>query len=38
MDFAYTPQVEELRRQLQAFMDKHILPRNRQWHREVKQG
>ncbi len=38
MDFAYTEKVEQLRRQLQTFMDAHILPRNRQWHQEVKRG
>ncbi|MGQ9427261.1 acyl-CoA dehydrogenase family protein [Gilvimarinus sp. F26214L] len=38
MDFAFSPQVEELRSQLQAFMDNYVLPHNQQWHREVAQG
>ena len=27
MNFAYSPRVEALRQQLQAFMDDHIVPR-----------
>ncbi|MBN3851871.1 acyl-CoA dehydrogenase [Paraburkholderia sp. Ac-20340] len=38
MDFAYSPKVEALRAQLSAFMDKHIVPRIRQWHDEVSAG
>ncbi|MGF6374362.1 acyl-CoA dehydrogenase [Paraburkholderia sp. RAU6.4a] len=38
MDFGYTPKVEALCEQLRAFMDKHIVPRIRQWHDEVNQG
>ncbi|RQP97705.1 acyl-CoA dehydrogenase family protein [Burkholderia stagnalis] len=38
MDFGYTPEVEELRGRLGAFMDEHIVPRIRQWHHEVHAG
>ncbi|MBB3261161.1 acyl-CoA dehydrogenase [Paraburkholderia bannensis] len=38
MDFAYSPKVEALRAQLNAFMDKHIVPRIHQWHEEVNAG
>ena len=38
MDFAYTPKVEELRRQVRDFMDDHIVPRIGEWRREVDQG
>ncbi|GAB4351216.1 MAG: acyl-CoA dehydrogenase family protein [Gammaproteobacteria bacterium] len=38
MDFAYTPKVEALRRQVRDFMDDHIVPRIGEWHREVKRG
>jgi acyl-CoA dehydrogenase len=38
MDFAYSPKVEALCTQVQAFMDAHIVPRIRQWHEEVSAG
>jgi acyl-CoA dehydrogenase len=38
MDFAYSPRVEALRAQLQAFMDAHIVPRIRLWNEEVGAG
>ncbi len=38
MDFAYTPKVEELRRQLHDFMGDHIVPRIREWQYEVDRG
>ena len=38
MDFAYTPKVEELRLRVRTFMDDHIVPRQRQWRREVHAG
>ncbi|WP_322069047.1 acyl-CoA dehydrogenase family protein [Paraburkholderia bannensis] len=38
MDFAYSPKVEALRAQLNAFMDTHIVPRIHQWHEEVNAG
>ncbi len=38
MDFAYTPEVEEMRHRVRTFMDEHIVPRNRQWLRETGAG
>ncbi len=38
MDFAYSPRVEALRQQLNDFMERYILPRIGQWHREVQAG
>lgn len=38
MDFAYSPKVEELRFRVRNFMDDYIVPRVRQWHREVQAG
>jgi len=38
MDFAYTPRVEELRRQVQEFTDEYIVPRIRQYHQEAGEG
>ncbi len=38
MDFAYSPRVEALRQQLNDFMERHIVPRIGQWHREVQAG
>jgi len=38
MNFAYSPRVEALRQQLQAFMDDHIVPRIGAWHAEVAAG
>jgi len=38
MDFAYTPKVEELRRQVRGYMDEQIVPRIRQWQEEVHAG
>lgn len=38
MDFAYTPEVDELRRRVRNFMDDHIVPRMGQWREEVHRG
>ncbi len=38
MDFAFSPRVEALRRQLQDFMDTHVVPRHAQWLAEVQAG
>lgn len=38
MDFAYSPRVEALRQQLNDFMERYIVPRIGQWHREVQAG
>ena len=38
MDFNYSPQSLELQTRVRAFMDEHIIPRNRQWHEEVLTG
>ncbi len=38
MDFAYSPRVEQLRAQLSAFMDRHVVPRLADWQREVDAG
>ncbi|MDH0959340.1 acyl-CoA dehydrogenase family protein [Pseudomonas chengduensis] len=38
MDFAFSPRVEALRRQLQDFMDAHVVPGHTQWLAEVQAG
>lgn len=38
MDFAYSPKVKELVNKLQFFMDDHIVPRIRQYNKEVHEG
>ncbi len=38
MDFAYAPNVEQLRTRVRAFLDAHIVPRIRQWRDEVHAG
>src|SRR5579859_7531354 len=38
MDFAYSPKVEALSAQLQAFMDEHVVPANIAWRRLYEQG
>lgn len=38
MDFAFSPRVEALRRQLQDFMDAHLVPRHAQWLAEARGG
>ena len=38
MNFGYSPKVEDLRRRVRAFMDEHIVPRQRQWLEEVHAG
>ncbi len=38
MDFAYSPQVEELRARLTAFMDSRVVPRIAAWQHEVEAG
>ena len=36
MDFALTPKMLEMQSNLQVFIDRHILPANVEWHREVE--
>ena len=36
MDFAYSPRVEELRKQLLAFMDEHIYPNEHKYYAHVR--
>ena len=36
MNFEYTPRVQELRKQLLAFMDEHIYPNERRWYEHVR--
>ena len=38
MDFLYSEKTEQLRMQLNAFMDAHVLPRMGQWSKEVHSG
>jgi acyl-CoA dehydrogenase len=38
MEFAYSPRVEQLRTELSAFMDRHVVPRLADWRREVAAG
>ncbi len=38
MDFAFSPRVEALRRQLQDFIDAHVVPRHAQWLAEARGG
>jgi acyl-CoA dehydrogenase len=38
MDFALTPRMLEMQSHLQVFIDRHILPANVEWHREVEAG
>ena len=38
MDFAFSPRVEALRRQLQDFMDAHVVSRHAQWLAEARGG
>lgn len=38
MEFAYSANVENLRQHLTNFMDSHIIPRQKQWHKEVSEG
>ena len=38
MDFAFSPRVEALRRQLQDFIDAHVVPRHAQWLTEARGG
>jgi acyl-CoA dehydrogenase len=38
MDFAYSPQVLELRQRLEEFIDRYVLPHNAAWHQSVTQG
>ncbi|GAB1262207.1 acyl-CoA dehydrogenase family protein [Aurantivibrio plasticivorans] len=38
MDFAVSPEVNELRNKVRQFMDDYVLPHNQQWHREVNDG
>ena len=36
MNFDYTPKVQELRKQLTAFMNEHVYPNEHKWHEHVK--
>src|ERR1700674_3976219 len=38
MEFALTPRMLEMQSHLQVFIDRHILPANVEWHREVEVG
>jgi acyl-CoA dehydrogenase len=38
MDFAPSPQSEELLQRLRAFMERYVLPHNAAWHQSVQQG
>lgn len=38
MDFDYSTTCEGYRRRLMDFMDLHIVPRNKQWHKDVADG
>jgi len=38
MDFSYSEKTEQLRAQLSAFMDAHVMPRLAQWSEEVHSG
>ena len=38
MDFAYSPQVEELRGRLSTFMARHVVPQISAWQHEVEAG
>ena len=38
MDFELTPRMLEMQSHLQVFIDRHILPANVEWHREVEAG
>lgn len=38
MDFDYSPRCNALRAELTDFMETHVVPRDRDWHREVKAG
>lgn len=38
MDFAYSPKVQELRARVQAFMDEHVYPAEKEFYRQVAEG
>jgi acyl-CoA dehydrogenase len=38
MDFAPSPRAQALLQQLQAFMQRYLLPHNAAWHRSVQDG
>ena len=38
MDFAHSPRAQALRLQLEAFMQRYLLPYNAAWHRSVQDG
>jgi len=38
MDFAYSPKVQELRERVQAFMDAHVYPAEKVFHKQVEEG
>ena len=38
MDFGYSPKVKELQERLTRFMEREIVPRDREWHRQAEAG
>jgi len=38
MHFEYSPKVKELQARIRDFMDRHVVPANREWLREVEKG
>jgi acyl-CoA dehydrogenase len=38
MDFEHSPQAQTLKLQLEAFMQRYVLPHNAAWHQSVQQG
>ncbi len=38
MEFDYSPEVQTLRRRLEDFIDRYVLPYNAAWHRSVAEG
>ena len=38
MDFAHSPQAQDLRQRMEAFLQRYVLPYNAAWHRSVQDG
>jgi acyl-CoA dehydrogenase len=38
MDFAHSPQAQDLRQRMDAFLQRYVLPYNAAWHRSVQDG
>jgi acyl-CoA dehydrogenase len=36
LNFDYTPKVQDLRKQVSAFMNEHVYPNEHEWHEHVK--